>query len=945
MKKLIVLAVTLFPVLAIQAQEIISTKMEPGGFPVVANAHATSLYVDDNDDWLVKKAAAFLQADVLQVTGSKPDTLHALPSSAKNLIIIGTLDGSPLIRSLVEQKKIDVSQLKGKWETFKLQMVDHPCKGVDNAFVIVGSDKRGAAYGVFELSQQMGVSPWYWWADVPVKKKPEVFLKKGAHLYGPPSVKYRGIFINDEAPAFSGWTKEKFGGVNHNVYEKMFELILRMKGNFLWPAMWGNAFNDDDKLNPVLANQYGIVMSTSHHEPMLRAQQEWKRYGKGEWNYATNDTILRNFWRKGIENMGNHESIVTVGMRGDGDKPMTQGSNVELLERIVADQRKIIADVTCKPASATPQVWALYKEVQDYYDKGMRVPDDVTLLLCDDNWGDIRKLPKSSEKNRPGGYGIYYHFDYVGGPRNYKWLNTNSIPRVWEQMHLAYEYGVDRIWVVNVGDLKPMEYPIDFFLDYAWDTKKWNANNLGQYTKHWAAEQFGDSHATAIADIVSKYTSYNARRKPELLTPATYSLVNYNEAETVVNDYNKLLQQAEALNKLMPAEYKDAYYQLVLHPVQACANLNQLYLNAAKNSWYAAQGRAATNDFADSVKALFIKDSLISKYYNTTLSGGKWSHMMDQTHIGYVIWQEPRRNAMPALKNIVVPDAADMGVAIEGSTAWWPKETTEAVLPGFTVSQPKHYIEVFNRGQASFDYKATSGAAWVHITTPTKLQKEQKLWISVDWQKAPAGTQRVPITIAGPDGKSLVVTAVITRATGQEKGFAESNGYISIEAEHYSRAVAASPISWERIPGLGRTLSAMTVLPVTATPVVPGGNSPRLEYDVFITDTGKIKVDAYFSPTLDFKTKEGLSYGISIDNETPQIIHLDIEKTNRTWEQSVGDNIRIMVSEHQVKKPGAHVLKFWMADPGVVLQKIVLDMGGVKQSYLGPPETIAYKKP
>src|SRR5919202_1500446 len=259
----------------------------------------------------------------------------------------------------------------------------------------------------------MGVSPWYWWGDVPVKKKKEIYVAKGTFKHDEPSVKYRGIFINDEAPAFSGWTKEKFGGVNHAVYEKMFELILRMKGNYLWPAMWGNAFADDDSLSAKLADEYGIVMGTSHHEPMTRAQQEWKRYGAGAWDYEKNDSTLRAFWRRGIERMGTRENVVTVGMRGDGDMPMTQGTAIALLERIVADQRKIIADVTGKPASATPQLWALYKEVQDYYDKGMRVPDDVTLLFSDDNWGNIRRLPGAADRNRAGGFGVYYHFDYV----------------------------------------------------------------------------------------------------------------------------------------------------------------------------------------------------------------------------------------------------------------------------------------------------------------------------------------------------------------------------------------------------------------------------------------------------------------------------------------------------------------------------------------------------
>jgi hypothetical protein len=452
MKRFYFLFAVLFITLTVCAQSFVTSKKEAGAF-VIGSSQPVTIYIDGKDDWLVNKAATLLQTDIEMVTGKKPVLVNELSAASKNVIIVGTIGGSSIIKKLTDQKKIDVSGIKGKWEAFQLQTLNKPLAGIENALIITGSDKRGAAYGVFELSKQIGVSPWYWWADVPVKKKAEAFVKKGVYKFNSPSVKYRGIFINDEAPAFSGWTKEKFGGVNHLVYEKMFELLLRLKGNYLWPAMWGNAFNDDDTLNPILADKWGIVMGTSHHEPMLRAQQEWKRYGKGAWDYTKNDTVLRAFWKKGIQNMGTHESIVTVGMRGDGDMPMTRGTATELLERIVADQRKIIEEVTGKPASQTPQLWALYKEVQDYYDKGMRVPDDVTLLLCDDNWGNIRKLPKLTDKPRSGGYGIYYHFDYVGGPRNYKWLNTNNIARVWEQMHLAYEYGVDKIWIVNVGDM------------------------------------------------------------------------------------------------------------------------------------------------------------------------------------------------------------------------------------------------------------------------------------------------------------------------------------------------------------------------------------------------------------------------------------------------------------------------------------------------------------
>ena len=494
------------------SQNFITAKKKGGSFPIVSITTATKIYTDTDDDWLVQKSAALLQTDIEKITGKKPTIIHQLSAADKNIIIIGSINNSTIINQLVANKKLNIFNTKNKWEAYQIKIVSNPFKGIDNALVITGSDKRGTAFGVFELSKQMGISPWYWWADVPVKKKNELYAKKNTFLQDHPLVKYRGIFINDEAPAFSGWAKEKYGAVNHTVYEKIFELLLRLKANYLWPAMWANAFNDDDKENPVLASKWGIVMGTSHHEPMLRAQQEWKRYGKGKWNYDSNEVVLKQFWKTGIENMSSHESIVTIGMRGDGDEPMTAGTATTLLERIVTDQRKIIEEVTNKPASQTPQLWALYKEVQDYYDKGMRVPDDVTLLLCDDNWGNIRKLPKLTDIPRSGGYGIYYHFDYVGGPRNYKWINTNNIARVWEQMHLAYEYGVDKIWIVNVGDLKPMEFPINFFLDYAWNPKKWNEDNLRDYYTQWAAEQFGNKYAREIGEIIRNILSMHREK-------------------------------------------------------------------------------------------------------------------------------------------------------------------------------------------------------------------------------------------------------------------------------------------------------------------------------------------------------------------------------------------------------------------------------------------------
>ncbi len=846
-RKLLILFLTAYT--GLSAQTIIVDKSSAATYPLISASQTTAIYTDEADDWLVQKSAALLQQDLEKVTGIMPAIIHQLTTPVKNVIIIGTIGHSSALADMITVKKIR-DTIKGKWDAYQIQTVQNPMKGVENALVICGSNKRGAAYGVFEIARQAGVSPWYWWGDVPVKKKIALYINKTSAVSGSPTVKYRGIFINDEAPAFSGWTKEKFGGVNHTMYEHMFELLLRLKGNYLWPAMWGNAFNDDDTLNPVMADKWGIVMGTSHHEPMLRAQQEWKRYGKGAWDYTKNDTTLRNFWRKGIQNMGMHESLVTVGMRGDGDMPMTQGTATELLERIVADQRKIITEVTGKPAEQTPQMWALYKEVQDYYDKGMRVPDDVTLLLCDDNWGNIRKLPKLTDKPRSGGYGIYYHFDYVGGPRNYKWINTNNIARVWEQMHLAYEYGVDKVWVVNVGDLKPMEFPISFFLDYAWDTKKWNEDNLKTYYPMWATTQFGDKYAKEIGDILCKYSQYAARVKPELLSAETYSLTNYNELDIVVKDFQQLLTDAEKVAAQLSAEYKDAYYELVLHPVKATANLYEMYRAVALNKSLAAQKSLDANKYADTVKELYQKDSLISVEYNG-IAGGKWNHMMDQTHIGYTYWQQPTFNRMPAVK-YVSEDSAQLNAY---------------------------------------------------------------------------GVQEADVRVSSLASRSAI-----------PKLFHERDGYVSMQAANYTKAVNGAGIQWKTIPDIGKDGDGVSSFPVTASAQPASANSPQLQYEIYTYDTGIAKLELYFSPTLPFNNV-GLKYAVSVDDEKPQIINLHEGFNDRIWNKWVADNIIIQTSEHRISKPGKHTVKYWLVDPAIVLQKLIIDFGGVKPSYLGPPET------
>lgn len=842
-----------FAAIQTRAQSFITDKPAAGAFPVVSNHRATPICVDDSDFFLVQKAASFLRQDIQRVTHSQPEIIHSIAAASKNIIIVGSVERSGLIRKLAERGKINLDSLQGKWEAYQLAVVPHPFKGVDHALVIVGSDRRGTAYGVFTLSRQMGVSPWYWWADVPVKTKEAVFVRDGIYRYGPPSVKYRGIFLNDEAPALSGWVHEKFGNFNHQFYEKVFELLLRLKGNYLWPAMWGNAFNNDDTLNPVMADQYGIVMGTSHQEPMNQATEEWRHEHKGAWDYTTNDSVLRAFWRRGIAQMDHRETIVTIGMRGNGDEPMTQGTAIGLLEKIVADQRKIISEVTGRPASETPQDWALYKEVQDYYDKGMKVPDDVTLLFSDDNWGNVRRLPALNAEPRSGGYGMYYHFDYVGDPRNYKWLNTNNIARVWEQLHLTYAYGVRQIWIVNVGDLKPMEFPISFFFDNAWDVTRWNENNLVEYYTNWAAEQFGPGHAKEIGRIIQTYSQFNARRKPELLDENTYSLLHYNESDRVRDRYDSLAREAEKIGRELTPAYRNAFFELVLHPVKACANLQDLYTAVAWNHYYAARHDPRANHYAREAKRFYQNDSLISAAYNQ-LDHGKWDHMMDQTHIGYTYWQQPSQQTMPPVFDV------------QGATP---------AIPDSARSRRPH------------------------------------------------------------TAKSLIPN------DSHGNLFYEQDGYVSIEAAHYTRRTDEGSLHWGTIPGIGRDGDGVTPFPVTASEQTPGAHSPCLEYDFYTYDTGTLRLNAYFSPTLNFRHDSlGLRYAVSLDDGTPQTVSLNKDDQDpHVWGKWVANNVIIRTTDHHLHQTGKHTIRIWMIDPAVVLQKIVLDLGGEKQSYLGPPET------
>lgn len=800
-------------------------------FHLADRNNSFAIQMDDSDYEGVRIAANNLVTDFGKVLNAIAKINSETKTNTK--IIIGTLGKSRMIEKLIKSGKISENELKNKWEKFSIQTVKIPVQGIKEALVIAGSDKRGTIYGIYELSEQMGVSPWYYWADVSVQQLEKIDIKRGNYTAGEPAVRYRGIFLNDEEPSLGGWARLTFGGFNHQFYEKVFELVLRLRGNFMWPAMWGSAFYDDDPQNGELADKMGIVMGTSHHEPMNCAQQDWKRYGKGAWNYAKNGEALKYFWAKGIERSKNRETITTLAMRGDGDEPMSQENNITLLQKIVADQRKIIKEYSGKRLEDVPQVWALYKEVQDYYDKGMRVPDDVTLLLCDDNWGNVRKLPAMNAKPRSGGYGMYYHFDYVGGPRNYKWINCNQVQRIWEQMNLTYSHGVNRIWIVNVGDLKPMEYPISFFLDMAWNPQQFNPQNLLAHTEKWCAEQFGDMYAKEAARMINLYSKYNRRITPELLNDTIYSLDNYDEFEQVTNDYTDLATDANKLYEEMPSNKKDAFYQLVLYPVEACANLYEMYFAVAKNKQLAALGYSEANTWAERVKTCFDEDSILTNQYNHEISGGKWNHMMDQIHIGYTNWQQPNRRIIPK------------------------------------------------------------------VIEPKENNREEK------------AAENVSKII--PD-----------------------NRYTSIEAEHFDRKNETGGIHWEVIPDMGKTLSGVTIFPQNVYPKAE--DNVYLEYDIKVDTIGDFPIYILVSPTLNFNENKGLRYAISIDAEKEQIVNINKEYDLEQLQKWQANSINETVTTHQFISSGKHTLRFRVLEPGIVLQKILIDTGGLKKSYLGAPE-------
>jgi hypothetical protein len=621
---------------------------------------------------------------------------------------------------------------------------------------------------------------------------------------------------------------------------------------------------------------------------------------------------------------------------------MSADANTQLLERIVADQREILKETVNPDVTKVPQVWALYKEVQGYYEKGMRVPDDVTLLWSDDNWGDLRRLPTAEERKRAGGAGIYYHFDYVGGPRSYKWLNTNPIQKVQEQMHLALEYGADRLWVVNVGDGKPMEFPIEFFLSYARTPQRWDKDHLDEFTRDWATREFGPEHAEEIASAMEEYTRYNGRRKPELIDATTFSLTNYGEADRVYGEWERLEDRVDKLAAELPENERASYFELIQYPVDACANLTEMYITAGRNALDARLGDPKANDEAAAVQRMFARDAEMSAQYNSMLNG-KWDHMMDQTHIGYVLWSDPPVNVMPPVSWVQVPETGSLGVSAEDA-AFTRGDRRFAFSLGTidSVTRQTRTLRLFDRGKTPVQFAVKTSAPWLTVSKidGTVGAAEQTIVLSVDWSKVPGDEAEGTVTVSSDDARPLVYTLRAKRlpvTREKAEGFVESDGYVAMEAADTISRTAEDTMHWVELPGYGATRSAMTVFPVTAASEMNSGTS--LDYRMYLYDSGDFELQMTLAPTLNFVPGRGLRFAVSVDNEPRMMVDALEHNSDKDWAQAVSDGVRRVVVPLKIAAPGYHTLHVWAVDPAVVVERVVVSHDPLRPSYLGPAES------
>ncbi|CAK7207467.1 hypothetical protein SEUCBS139899_010277 [Sporothrix eucalyptigena] len=946
-------------------------------------------------------------------TASFSGPAYATPDAAHTVIIAGTLGNSTVVDALAAAGKLgDLSEVRGKWESFVSVVVDAPVAGCARALVIAGSDPRGTIYGLYDVSEQIGVSPWYFWADVLVTSRKSIYALPTRKVQSSPSVKYRGLFLNDEQPALTDWVASHWkdtpygAGYGPAFYSLVFELLLRLRANYLWPAIWSTMFEVDDPANQPLADAFEIVLGSSHTEPLQRAQNEFGKFytsaGLGPWAYNLNNKTIDEYFRYGVARAQPYarNSLWTMGMRGTGDtaiEGLGVSSIVGMLNTLVANQQAILASGLHVNVSTVPQMWCLYKEVQSYIFEGLQVPPDVTLLWSDDNWGNVRRFPLLSEKSRAGGAGVYYHFDYVGDPRNYKWINTVQLTKTAEQMGMAYARGADRIWIVNVGDLKALELPISHFLDLAYDAPRWGAGEdvtVKEWTAAWAEREFGDGFgavpsdlAHQVASVIARYSMFASRRKYELVEPETYSVLNYGEADAILAQWAALVEDAQSVYDKLESTHQPAFFEMLLHPVLAGEAVHRLYISAATNALYAWQKRNAANDRIKDVLQASSDDAALTQRWNALLDG-KWAHMMDQTHLGYDgYWQQPMRNTLPAVTYVqtaFVALSGEIGIGVEGSNATVPGDDPFHANSGNTLTTPpldpygvpRRYFDVFSRGVRECGWTAAAGVPWVHLsqsagvvgsnTTDESGKHDVRVYVSVDWSKATSQTVRINITSAcrsfdkyGYQAPAVLVPVVVRNVPSDfTRGFVESDGTVAIDGAHYQGIIppasGGTNATYRTFADYGRTSSGVGLWPPT-TEKLTVDTAPALEYKLYLFSNTTANVTVYLSPSQNYLGDDTpLEYGIALyptaeTAPSPTLVR-PVGKSIGTnmppgWGYAVGDAVWGLTGNYTTSSfalqptPQEYTLRIWALLPSVVVQKIVINLGGLRPSYLGPPES------
>ena len=945
------------------------------GFKLVHGSSAVPFVVEKEAFEGVRLIAEKVCKDVQLVSGRLPKIEQ--PKKIKKpsgCVLAATIGQSPILDLYENEGLLDLSDIKGKREVYKIAVVGEGNKAV---LVVAGSDKRGTIYGLFHISECIGVSPLVYWADVPPVRCKEPTVADAQMITSKePSVKYRGFFINDEWPSFGNWTMEKFGDFNAKMYDHVFELLLRMKGNYLWPAMWSASFPLDGPglANAELADTYGVVMGTSHHEPCLRASEEWDkvrgpetRFGN-EWNYYTNRDGLLTYWEEGLARSGKFENIITIGMRGERDTSMlgpdaTLEQNISLLKDIITEQRKLIAKHVKEDTTQVPQMLALYKEVEAYYYgdettaglKDWDGLDGVTLMLCEDNFGNMRTLPTKELRDRKGGYGMYYHFDYHGGPVSYEWVNSTPIAKVWEQMSMAYDYGIRDIWIVNVGDLKPQEFPLSYFMDLAYDFEKNGTtvpNQTEEFTDAFVKKQFGggfnEEELTEISYILKEYTRLNGLRRPEVMTANVYHPVHYGETERIRARAQKLTETATKLYVSCKKEYKAAFCELVYFPAVASANVIQMQTAAGLNQYYARYGMTVANRYAKEIENAIVRDTELTEEYHKA-ADGKWNHMMSSAHIGFRAWNDEGWQ-YPTAQTVYGVKGARPAVRVfgEGRIHLGGSITITTSRAGGAVR-----VELLNGGVERVEF--TVSAEGECSVETTKGSYEMNAWLTVNVTGGEAGAAgTVTLSANGRKFELKVERVAPVLVKLRKESFAKEyikqvqgiGNYVVFEAGEFAESRKAGSVEYKVLTNYGRTKDSVKAYPSTISfteEQAAKHETAELTYLFEAAQDGAYGVAVYVAPTNPLYPGDAQRLALTAnDEETHVFTTLPVNFQagnchNREWNENVLDNIRRCEVTVTLKK-GENRLTVGAVDAGVVVQKLVVYPLATpfQESYLGP---------